>query len=168
MRLNETDPSHHRGLSIVAAFEAFKGAVVLIAGFALLAAIHADLQHVAEQIVKHLHLNPASHFPRVFQELMERTTDSQLWFMALGAMCYSTMRFVEAYGLWKNRRWAEWFALISSGLFIPVEIYEYFRHATLVKFGLFAANVCIVVYLAYAIRSSAKEQVAAAHVTPVA
>lgn len=154
MRLNETDPSHHRGLLVVAVFEAFKGGVVLIAGFALLAAIHVDLQHVAEQIVKHLHLNPASRFPRIFQQVMEGATDSQLWFLALGAMCYSTMRFVEAYGLWKNRRWAEWFALISSGLFVPVEIYEVIRHLTWVKVALLLINLGIVFYLAYALRSS--------------
>jgi uncharacterized membrane protein (DUF2068 family) len=162
MDFQKTDPSHHRGLTIVAVFEAFKGVVVLVAGFALLTFIHKDLQHVAEQIVKHLHLNPASRAPRVFAEVLERASDAQLWWLAFGAMCYSTLRFIEAYGLWKNRRWAEWFALISSGFFLPAEIYEMFRKFNSIKFGLFVINVGIVLYMIYALKSSRAGNAAAA------
>jgi uncharacterized membrane protein (DUF2068 family) len=154
MDFRKTDPGHHRGLAVVAVFEAFKGLVVLVAGFALLTFIHRDLQQVAEKVVKHLHLNPASRFPRVFQQVLEKTSDSQLWWIAFGAMCYSIMRFIEAYGLWRNRRWAEWFALISSGFFLPVEIYEMFRKFTTVKSSLFLINVGIVLYLIYALKTS--------------
>ena len=69
-------------------------------------------------------------------------------------MWYSIMRFIEAYGLWRNRRWAEWFALISSGFFLPVEIYEMFRKFTTVKSSLFLINVGIVLYLIYALKTS--------------
>ena len=34
--------------------------------------------------------------------------------MAGGAATYSIIRFVEAYGLWRDEDWAEWFALISE------------------------------------------------------
>ncbi|MCZ7627423.1 MAG: DUF2127 domain-containing protein [Candidatus Methylomirabilis sp.] len=37
---------------------------------------------------------------------------------------YASVRFVEAYGLWLERRWAEWFAAVSGGIYIPFEIYE--------------------------------------------
>lgn len=40
------------------------------------------------------------------------------------------MRFVEAYGLWRERRWANWLAAISEGIYLPVEIYELFARVT--------------------------------------
>jgi uncharacterized membrane protein (DUF2068 family) len=156
MRLNASDPSHHRGLCIVAIFEALKGSLVLIVGFALLSFIHQDLEHVAEKIVKHLHLNPASRVPRIFAALAERTTDSQLVWIAAGALLYSAMRFIEAYGLWHNRIWAEWFALVTSGMFLPVELFELIRKPTWVKFLILAGNAAVVLYLSYALRTSAR------------
>ena len=40
---------------------------------------------------------------------------------------YGTVRFIEAYGLWRERRWAEWLAAGSGGLYLPVELYEMAR-----------------------------------------
>jgi len=68
--------------------------------------------------------------------------------LAMGAIAYSTARFIEAYGLWRERRWAEWFAVVAGGLYIPIELYELVRRVTWIRFGLLAINVAIVVYLA--------------------
>ena len=56
------------GVRAVGVFEAAKGVVVLIAGLGLLSLVHRDAQHAAETIVRHLHLNPARHYPRVRRE----------------------------------------------------------------------------------------------------
>ena len=69
-------------MRVVAAFEAGKGALVLLAGLGLLSLIHRDIQAVAEHIVRMGHLNPASHYPRVFIEAASRVTDGYLWAMA--------------------------------------------------------------------------------------
>jgi len=158
MRLNASDPGHHRGLCVIALFEACKGILVLVVGFAVLTFIHQDLEHVAEKIVKHLHLNPASRIPRIFEAAAQRTTDTQLRLLALGAVLYSTMRFIEAYGLWRNRIWAEWFALVTSGMFLPVEIYELLRKPTWVKLLILACNAFIVLYLSFALKSNARSR----------
>lgn len=89
------------GIRAVAVFEAAKGTVVIAAGLGLLSLLHRDAQHAAETIVRHLHLNPARHYPRVFIEAAARTTDSRLWLLAGGAFAYSAVRFIEAYGLWR-------------------------------------------------------------------
>ena len=108
----------------VAVFEAAKGLLVLVAGCGLLSLVHRDAQHVAETIVRQLHLNPARHYPRVFIQAAGRVSSSRLWMLAGGAFAYSVVRFVEAYGLWRLRPWAEWFAIVSGGLYLPVEVYE--------------------------------------------
>src|SRR4051794_14108963 len=101
------------GIRAIAGFEAFKGIVVLVAGFGLLSLLHRDLEAIAERLVRLSHLNPARHYPRIFIEAASRTSDARLKTLAALALLYSTIRFIEAYGLWRTRVWAEWFAIIS-------------------------------------------------------
>ncbi|MCZ7627424.1 MAG: DUF2127 domain-containing protein [Candidatus Methylomirabilis sp.] len=53
-------------LRTVALLEAAKGLLVLVAGIGVLSFVHHDAQWVAERLVGHLHLNPASRYPRIF------------------------------------------------------------------------------------------------------
>jgi uncharacterized membrane protein (DUF2068 family) len=57
-------------------------------------------------------------------EYSYHVTDSRLLVMAVAALLYSVVRFVESYGLWRQRQWDEWFALLTAGMYIPVEFYE--------------------------------------------
>ena len=113
----------------VALLEAAKGALVLLAGFGALSLIHQDAQRLAEQLVGHLHLNPASRYPRIFVDTAAHLTDARLSLFATLAATYALVRGVEGYGLWRHRRWAEWFAAVSGGIYIPFELYELFKGA---------------------------------------
>jgi uncharacterized membrane protein (DUF2068 family) len=137
------------GLRIVSIFEAMNGLLVLLTGFGLLAYIHKDLHFAAERLVRHFHLNPASHYPRIFLDLADHVTDAQLWVMALSALLYAAARFVEAYGLWHERQWAEWFGLLAGGMYVPIELFELARGVTWPKTVLLVVNVGIVVYLSF-------------------
>jgi uncharacterized membrane protein (DUF2068 family) len=137
------------GVRAVAFFEALKGTLVVVAGFGLLSLVHRDLEDLAERLVRHSHLNPASHYPRVFIEAAANTSDARLRTLAAMAFAYSTVRFVEAYGLWKMRAWAEWFAIISGCIYLPVELYELIERATLIRAGVLVVNALIVAYLLY-------------------
>lgn len=148
------------GVRIVAVIEAAKGLLVLAAGLGLFALVHRDAQAVAENIVRHFHLNPASRAPRVFLDLAAKATDSNLQLLALGASGYSLARFVEAYGLWRERRWAEWFGTVAGGIYIPIEIYELWERVTWIRAGLLAVNVAIVAYLAAVLWETRREKAA--------
>jgi uncharacterized membrane protein (DUF2068 family) len=130
-------------------FEASKGLLVLLTGFGLLAYIHKDLHLAAERLVRHFHLNPASRYPRIFLDLADHVTDGQLWVMALSALLYAAARFIEAYGLWHERRWAEWFALLAGGMYVPIELFELARGVTWPKVTLLIVNAAIVGYLSF-------------------
>ena len=135
------------GLRTVALFEASKGALVLIAGFGLLALVHHDAQSLAEEVVQRFHLNLAHHHPRILFDAATHLNDSRLRLLALAALAYATLRFVEAYGLWHKRAWAEWLAIISGGAYLPVEVYEVVHGATAVKVVVLLVNAGIVAYL---------------------
>ena len=144
-------------LRAVALFEAFKGALVLAAGCGLLALFHGDAQGFADALVGRLHLNPAKNTPRVFLQLLENISNSQLWLLAGFAAMYATLRFIEAYGLWRGRRWAEWLAALSGGIYVPVEIYELMRGVSWIKVAALLLNAAVVAYMGYTLWVSRKK-----------
>ena len=145
-----------RGLRFAAMFEAAKGILVLTTGFGLMLLIHEDLHRAAEQILKHIHLNPASHYPLVFIDAVNRLTDWQLWALALSALLYSLVRLIEAYGLWNEKQWAEWFGFLTGGMYIPLELYEIMESVTWPKVTVLTINTLIVAILAFALIQSRK------------
>jgi uncharacterized membrane protein (DUF2068 family) len=137
------------GLRTIAAFEALKGLLVLAAGFGLLSLIHKNLETAAERLLHIVHVSPDSHLAQVFLRAAEHTGDRQLWLAAAAALAYSIVRFVEAYGLWNTRAWAEWFALISASLYLPWEVFEVIRHSGKYRWILLVTNIFIVLFMAY-------------------
>ena len=149
-------PAPKGGLRIVAGFEALKGLLVLLAGCGLLSAVHKDLHLAAVHLVRVLHLNPARHYPGIFIDAADRVTDLQLWMLALSAFLYSVVRFVEAYGLWKEMQWAEWFGLLSGAMYIPLEIFETSREFTWPRITVLVVNLGVVGFLGDALLKSRK------------
>jgi uncharacterized membrane protein (DUF2068 family) len=136
-----------RGERLVALFEAFKGLLVLVAGFGLLSIVHQDVQQAAELVVGHFHLNPASRYPRVFLEVAHRLSDLRMWLLAAFAFGYAGLRLAEAYGLWRGRRWAEWLAVASGALYVPIETYELATGVSWIKAATLTINILIVAYM---------------------
>ncbi len=96
-----------------------------------------------------LHLDAAKRFPRIFLDLANNLSDAQLWALAALAMTYSIVRFAEAYGLWFERRWGEWIAALSGGIYVPVEIYELSRGYSTVKLAALVLNTLVVAYMCF-------------------
>ncbi len=115
--------------------------LVILAGFGLLSFIHKDIHTMAVRLVEHLHFNPAKHYPRIFLDATERVTDSELWALASAALIYSGVRFFEAAGLWFGKKWAEWFGVLTGGMYIPVELYEVIRSVSWPKVILLPATL---------------------------
>lgn len=138
---------------LVAIFEALKGLIVVLAGFGLLSMVHADAEQVAEHLVRHLHLDAARHYPSIFIQAARRLNDVHLWWLALAAAAYASIRFAEAAGLWFEKAWAEWLAAISGAFYLPFEIYELSRGVTWLRLATFIANVLVVAVMVYALRA---------------
>jgi uncharacterized membrane protein (DUF2068 family) len=131
-------------LRSIALLEAAKGGLVLLAGFGIAAFAHDKAQHLAEQLVAHLHLNPAKTVPHIFLDLMQETASIRLWMLAGGAAMYALVRFLEAYGLWYGRRWAQQFAAVSGGIYIPFEIAELYATRSGLAVAALLLNIAIV------------------------
>jgi len=150
--------AHPTALRTVALIEGGKGLLVFVVGCGLLALVHRDLQENAEAMVRHFHLNPASRYPRIFVHAASALTDVRLWFLAAGAAAEAGLRFVEAYGLWQERRWAKWLAAFSSGIYLPIEIYELLGGVTWLKLILLLVNAAIVACMVYSLGHGEQDQ----------
>ncbi|MEZ4413718.1 MAG: DUF2127 domain-containing protein [Gemmatimonadales bacterium] len=138
---------------MIAGYEAAKGLLVLLAGTGLLLLVHRDAQALAERLVTHLHLDPAKRIPRIFLHIMTEVTPARLRWLAVGAMAYALMRFAEAYGLWRGRRWAEWMGVVTAAVYVPFEVGALIRRPGAEPLVALALNLTIVLYLAWILRA---------------
>jgi uncharacterized membrane protein (DUF2068 family) len=146
-----------RGIRLVALFEGPKGALILLAGLGLLALAHRDLQDFADELVRRFHLKHARHYPRIFIEASGKTTDTRLWLLAGAALLYAAFRVVEAYGLWRERRWAGWFAAATGAIYVPLEVVALLRSITWVKLTTLTVNLGIVAFMTWTLWRSRGE-----------
>ncbi len=147
---NTTSDAMHKTpktVQFIAVIEASKGLLVILVGLGVLGLIHDNFQTLAEQLVAHFHLNPASTYPRIFIHFAAQLTDARLALFSLFAFAYALVRFIEAYGLWFGRRWAEWFAVLSSSIYIPFEVYEGFHGSAWVSLVMLLVNVLVIAFM---------------------
>ncbi len=78
---------------------------------------------------------------------MSSLIDTRLWSLAGLALLYSTIRFVEAYGLWRQKTWAEWLALAGGCIYLPFEVYEIYAKVTVVRVSALVFNLLIVMLM---------------------
>src|SRR6266496_5783528 len=145
--LSMSNESAKAGLRIMALLEGAKGMLVLEAGLGLFGLAHRDVQAIAEELVRHLHLNPARHLPRIFLHLAAQLSDRRLWLLASAAIAYSSVRFVEAYGLWHDWKWTKWFAVLSGAIYLPAELSAVLYRFSWAKLIVFGVNTFVVAFI---------------------
>ena len=150
-RTHQVGDVHRRMLRSVAILELAKGLLVLLVGLGLLSLSlrGLDFEVMAKSLLGVLHFTHHRHLSEVFLNAAARIGDTNLVMLAVGAGVYSAMRFAESYGLWKQRVWAEWIALISGASYLPLEVYGLSRRASVAKWVLLLLNLVIVLYMAY-------------------
>jgi uncharacterized membrane protein (DUF2068 family) len=152
----------HRGqrrvLQAVAGIEFLKGVFVVLMGICALLLVHKDAWLIAESLLAFFHINTDRRSAQMFLDFADNVTDAKLWAAARIAFAYSALRFTEAYGLWRCRTWAEWVALVSGTLLLPLEVRELFRGVTLLRCGLLIGNIAVVLYMLFIILANRRER----------
>ena len=136
------------GLRWVAIFELIKGFLLLIVGLGALSLVGRDVVDGVEALMRHLHLDPAWHYCKLIIGASSTVTDTRLRIIASIALIVSGIRFLEGYGLWHEKPWAEWFAVITAAVYLPLEIHHFWVKPSIAGVVVFIINAVIVVYLA--------------------
>ena len=136
---------------MVAVLEALKGALALVAAYIVISMIHhdVDFEGAAENILFFLHLNPDRRLSQAFLNAADKMSDVNVMLIAALAAAYALLRFLEGYGLWRQRAWAEWLAIISGCIYIPFEVYKLVRHPNEFHWALLGINIMVVLYIAW-------------------
>jgi uncharacterized membrane protein (DUF2068 family) len=135
-------------LRSIALFEAAKGLLALAAACGVLSLRHTNLHAPTDAFLLRHGIDPERHYTRLFIESVAGATNHHAAEIAAVAIVYGLIRLVEGYGLWQGKHWAEWFAVISAGIYLPVEFRHFARHATVLNTGVMALNLVIILYLA--------------------
>ena len=106
-------------------------------------------------------IDPEQHYTRLFIESVAKATHTHVGEIAALAFVYALVRLVEGYGLWRGRHWAEWFAVISAGLYLPLEFKHFAHHASWLSAGVIFFNLLIIVYLASILKQQRAQRHAA-------
>lgn len=147
--------SSSAGLRAVATFEAIKGVGVVVLGIFLLF-MHTHAEDFVASLLFHLHIDPDQKLSHALLNAAEKVTDARLLTIAAAVLSYATVRFVEAWGLWNRRVWAEWFALLSGTLYLPWECLKLAERVDWERGGVLAINVIIVLYMLWVRISSCR------------
>jgi uncharacterized membrane protein (DUF2068 family) len=79
-------------------------------------------------------------------------SSSTLVWIAIGLTAYAVIELIEAVGLWLMRRWGEYFAVIATSMFLPLEVYELTEKVTVLRFIALLVNIIAVVWLLWSKR----------------
>jgi uncharacterized membrane protein (DUF2068 family) len=143
-------------LFLIGVFKLFKALLLIVAGVGAIRLLHKDLASTAMHWVQVLRVDPDNRYIHGVLVRIFRVTPKQLRELSVGTFIYAGLFLTEGFGLLLRKHWAEYFTIITTGLFIPLEIYELARHFTVTKLVVTVINVLIVWYLVVRVRSRSK------------
>jgi len=146
------NPTHSRGLMLIAAFKLLKGVALLALGIGALKLLHKDVAAIADHWINAFRVDPHNRYLHWLLAKLPMVDDRKLKELSVGTFIYSAIFLTEGTGLALSKRWAEYFTIITTASFLPLEVYEIIRHATTAKGVALAINVVVVIYLVRELR----------------
>ncbi len=146
------------GLRTVAMFEFGKGVLFLMLGLGALSFEHRDIAKAADILIQRLHLDPTWHYSELLITSVSKLTAVRLQWIGIVGLTLSAVRIAEGYFLWRQNAWAEWLAVVSSSIYLPLEIYHFYHRPSVFGAGVFLVNLIIVIYLAVLLNTNRKEK----------
>jgi uncharacterized membrane protein (DUF2068 family) len=126
----------------------------------LLAVAYGELRlrdaSLAAKLLSWAQAQPYGLEHRIVTQLLEWFSGlsvSRIHALRMVTLAYATVFAVEGIGLWMQKRWAEWLTTIITASLIPLEAWEIFYRPTIGKILILLANVAVVAYLVWHVRT---------------
>lgn len=137
---------------LIAAFKLLKGFALIAVGIGALHLLHRDVASVADQWVNAFRVDPHNRYILWLLTKLSSVDDRKLRELSVGTFIYAAVFLTEGTGLALHKRWAEYFTIITTGSFLPLEVYEIIHHVTAAKIVALIINIAVVVYLVKELR----------------
>ena len=144
------EPRRHRYLKLIALFKIFKGLLLFLLGFSLLFLNSRPLW--LDQISDWTDDQILLHHSRPIHFLLSKLQDALagggvLRATGLLSLFYCAVLFTEGFGVYFEKRWAEWLMICATGALIPVELRHLWHRPGLVALIILLVNCFIVWFL---------------------
>jgi uncharacterized membrane protein (DUF2068 family) len=136
-----------RGLRLIAAYKILKGLVLFVAGIGAVKLLHKDVAFEFERLADIFRVDLTNYYIHRLLGELSILDSRKLREFSMGTFIYSALQLIEGTGLLLGKRWAEYFTIISTSCFIPLEVYGLARRVSSVKLIVLVLNVAVVGYL---------------------
>ena len=139
--------SYREWLVVIGIFKLIKALALVVVGISVLKLVHHDVVEAVSRWVGLVHVDPDNkYFQKVVTKLWS-VDDRKLKEVGAGTFFYAGLFLAEGLGLVLRKTWAEYFTIIVTSSFLPVEVYLMAKHFTAVRVLATLVNIVIVWYL---------------------
>jgi uncharacterized membrane protein (DUF2068 family) len=117
--------------------------------------LHRDVAASLTHWIEVFRLDPENRHIHAAIARVFRITPNQLKELSAGTFIYAGVFLTEGTGLLMRKHWAEYLTVISTSLFVPLEVYEVYHRFTRLRLSVLILNVATVWYLAARIKRRA-------------
>lgn len=154
MRTKDMRTNDRGLLRLIAVFKLIKALTLIVVGIGALRLAHdPNASDALTQMAAHLGFNPGGRYLDQALAKIANLPPRDFKDLGIGSFVYAALFLTEGLGLALAKPWAEWFTAIITGSLIPLEIFEIYRHPTIIKVIVLLLNIAIVAYLFIRIRN---------------
>jgi uncharacterized membrane protein (DUF2068 family) len=135
-------------LIAIAIFKLIKGLLLFLAGVGALTLFNKEVTEAVKQWAHVFQVDVHRRFIQRSLVAIGLVNRRDLKLIVATSFVYSALLLTEGTGLLLEKVWAEYMTIFITASFIPIEVYELFRRATVVRGCLLAVNILVVAYLA--------------------
>lgn len=141
-----------RLLPWIAAERAIRCVGLVAIGLVLLTHPHTNWSQTISDLARHLGFDPSGNGIQKIITKIKAISSRRYEVFGVIAIAYGVLEGVEAYGLWRRRRWGEYLTVLATSLLFIPEIWEIVKKPSALKVAALVVNLVIVVYLIVRLR----------------
>ena len=135
------------GLILIGAYDFLKGCLFFVISLGALHFVHRDIEKIALQTITYVHVDPNNHYIHKLIAASGLVTPKQLRIVAAGSLFYAIVHSAQGIGLMFRKRWAELLTVVTTGLFIPLEVFELVKVPSVTKGAILGFNIVCLAYV---------------------
>jgi uncharacterized membrane protein (DUF2068 family) len=144
---------------LIAILKVLKAVMLLGVACGAIKLLHENIADDLYHWIRRLNVDTQTPFIQSLPSRAQALTPGKLTLISASTFVYSALFMTEGVGLLLRQRWAEYFTIVITASFLPIEIYEMVaKDFSPFKLILLLANAAIVVYLIWHLRHEKKKR----------
>lgn len=141
------EPPKDTLLKLIVVFKFFKGTMLIAVALGARHLMNYNVSHFADHLADAFRVDPNNRYIEAVLVKLRFLNAKQLKELSIGSFFYAAIVLVEGTGLALRKHWAEYFTILVTASFLPLEILELTHRVTGVKIGVMVINIAILAYL---------------------